>query len=403
MSLGKVGRNRWLRCKRLFRWLLFVVFLLCVAKFLWVAVFCIRGSDVLSGKDRVDLMARRNYLVQKIYHESVGVKDMPSWIPPLFQGEWAIVSYSMAAMALTNLVFLYPRTRDQAIQVLDRMIVRVRTSSFRAFDRNKWKEDPLQSFVGNNGHIGYLGHLNIILAARHYLSSISRDTALFHRVSEVLARRLNSNRWMRVATYPGEYYIPDHSVVVASLALYDRLYPGKATGVSQRWLTLMSKRFRDPRTGLFVFQFDADGRVTQPSRGSGSAWNLFYLWYANPACARCQFVKLSKHFCTSFGSFGGFKEWAGSNRGGDLDSGPLLFGVSPAATGFALAGARFSRNSVLLGKLLLTAEVAGFSWQWGEQRRYLVAPFVGNAIVLAMRTVTSWDLRFQEKRQPSSK
>ena len=38
--------------------------------------------------------------------------------------------------------------------------------------------------------------------------------------------------------------------------------------------------------------------------------------------------------------------------------------------------------------------MAGFSFQWNGQRQYLVAPLVGDAIMLAMSTVTVWDRKF---------
>jgi hypothetical protein len=76
----------------------------------------------------------------------------------------------------------------------------------------------------------------------------------------------------------------------------------------------------------------------------------------------------------------------GVSVSGDVDSGPVLLGLSPSGTGFAMAGARLAGDARLLGELLDTAELAGFSWQWNGRRRYLLAPFVGDAIVLAMKT-----------------
>ena len=48
----------------------------------------------------------------------------------------------------------------------------------------------------------------------------------------------------------------------------------------------------------------------------------------------------------------------------------------------------------LLGALLDTAEIAGFTFQWNGERRYLLAPLVGDAIVLAMKTACVWDRRY---------
>ena len=150
---------------------------------------------------------------------------------------------------------------------------------------------------------------------------------------------------------------------------------------------------------MFAFQLDAQGQVAQTSRGSGSAWNLFYLWYVDPTFARKQYKKLHKHFFQSYGPWGGVREWKDPNKGGDVDSGPLLLGLSPAATGFAIAAALYSKDETSLRKMLLTAETAGFSLQWKGQRWYLTAPFVGDAILLAMRTVTVWNVPNSSQNQ----
>jgi hypothetical protein len=82
----------------------------------------------------------------------------------------------------------------------------------------------------------------------------------------------------------------------------------------------------------------------------------------------------------------GVREWPrGVSRAGDIDSGPLPLGLSPAATGFAIASARRLNDAWTLQRLLDTAELAGFSLELGGRRRYLLAPLVGDAILLAAR------------------
>ncbi len=91
----------------------------------------------------------------------------------------------------------------------------------------------------------------------------------------------------------------------------------------------------------------------------------------------------------------GIREFPLGREGhGDVDSGPVIFELSTSGTGFALAGARYTKDTELLAGILYTSELAGFTLQWGGQRWYLTAPLVGDAIMLAMKTVTPWDLRF---------
>ncbi len=67
--------------------------------------------------------------------------------------------------------------------------------------------------------------------------------------------------------------------------------------------------------------------------------------------------------------------------------------LSTSGTGFAVAGARLFEDSEMLGGLLYTAEAVGSSWDANGTRRYLLAPIVGDAIMLAIKTAMPWDSR----------
>ena len=75
-------------------------------------------------------------------------------------------------------------------------------------------------------------------------------------------------------------------------------------------------------------------------------------------------------------------------------SGPVVFGLSPAATGFAMGGAALWGDQTALKGLLRTAELVGGTVSFGGQRRYALAPLPGDAVILAARTMTRWDGRF---------
>ena len=67
---------------------------------------------------------------------------------------------------------------------------------------------------------------------------------------------------------------------------------------------------------------------------------------------------------------------------------------APLSAGFAIAAARRLGDETWLSGLLATAEWMGFSVQWNGQRRYLLSPLVGDAIVLAAKTSRGWDGRY---------
>jgi hypothetical protein len=185
-----------------------------------------------------------------------------------------------------------------------------------------------------------------------------------------------------VETYPGEVYVPDNVVAIAGLALLRRCLHEPPDRQVQAFLARLRARHLDATTGVFVF---APG---QPGRGSGAAWTAYFLSFVDPALSRQQFDRLFEHFGVALpGGALALREWPrGVERGGDVDSGPLVFGLSPSATGFALAGAALLDDEDRLRRLKRTAEAAGVS----SGGRYLFAPLVGDAIVTATASATPW-------------
>lgn len=381
-----------------------LAFALVLTRLVWLTA-CWVSTDSLHHREPSDLMARRAYLLERLAKPNAAIKAMPHALPPQFRGEWALVTYSMTAMALANLAFLHPKSLPSARAALAHILREVQTPALREFDRARWHgEDPLASLSNDKGHIGYLGHLNLILAAHQALQPKQTPSPLFISVSLALRKKLQAQPTLLAQTYPGETFLPDNCVVVASLALFARLNPQHDQGFAHRWRKHIYTRFRDPQTGLFVFRVTRAGDVVQHSRASGSAWNGFYLFYIDPSFAAAQFRRLKASFATRSLGLAGLREWPQGKEGaGDVDSGPLILGLSPAASGFAIAGARIARDTPFLNSLLWTAEIAGFSWQWKGKRQYLLAPLVGDAILLAMRTVTPWKLPPKKNLPPPSK
>jgi hypothetical protein len=340
---------------------------------------------------REDLTARSRYLAHRVAGLTTG--EMPWYLPDQFKGEWLAVTYSMTAMAMANLAFLYPDRVGEARETIDRLAQAMLGEDVRGFDSALWGEDPLSSLDGPNGHIGYLGHLEIVLLAQQYVGGSSAHAKLTRDVAQAMHRRMTASPSLHAETYPGQTFVADNTVVVACLALAQRLYPDDHLDLSEAWVRRVQTDYLDPGTGLMVFRIAGDGAVIEASRGSGVAWGVFYLSYASRSFAEQQHRQLKAVMGSRvLGLVHGVREYPnGDERGGDVDSGPLVFGLSPSGTGFAIAGATLAGDEVGKLELLRTAELVGTTLGTGAGRRYVLSPLVGDAILLAMRTVTAWD------------
>jgi len=342
--------------------------------------------NVAKAPSDADDSARLAYLASRLDAHSV-----PGLAPgPPFDGEWLLVEHSMGIAAATNLAFRHPERLDDRRAEVKRWLESMLADDVRAFDAAKWGEDPLASLSGSNGHVGYLGHLAWSMGASCLLKNGLHARAL--EVGGALARRFDASSSTLIETYPSETYVPDNVVAIAGLSLIDRCEGQRRfSSTIDRFVDRMRAERLDPSTGVLVFSPGG------PGRGSGAGWMAYFLTFIDEAFAKAQFEALFR----SFGSelpFGGYaiREWPpGVDRPGDVDSGPLVFGLSPSGTGFALAGPAFTGDGERLRAMLVPAEAVGTTVGL-SQRRYLFAPLVGDAITLATRTAAPWTRAFLE-------
>lgn len=370
---------------RLVRLLLRTVLVLAalvLVKFLWFQAFRLDGAAALENGDRADLLDRRAYLVERVTDPSFGPRSFPEALGEQFQGEWAMVTLSMTGLALSSMAHQYPRDRGNTGRDLDKLIDRATTTDLEAFDTDRWGAPARETLAGNDGHIGYLGHLALLLAADEMTFQGGANRAQITALSAAIVRKITSAPCGLAETYPGEVYLPDNAVAIAALALAERSGLGGPVPALTLLQTIHARYGRDD---LLPFRVGPDCRA-DAVRGSGAAWSLLYLGLVDEAYARRGHEAMKRTFFDRPApGIAGFREWPrGDDRGGDVDSGPLPLGLSPSATGFGIATARRAGDIVTLQALLDTAELAGTTLGLGG-RRYLFAPIVGDAAVLAAR------------------
>lgn len=361
-------------------WLSSALVLLKVLSFFWF-----RADTDADADARADLLARRAYLVHRVTAPDFGPQDFSSALGPQFQGEHALVSLSMTALALGGLAQRFPESGGDLAQELDRIAARALRPEIGAFDATLWGKPALGTLDTDAGHVGYLGHLALLLAVREVCVPGGPHRALLARLTHALERKIRRGPCALAETYPGETYVPDNAVALAALALATRA--GVARHAPAGLLQAIHARYAAPGSGFLPFRLGPRCTPIDPERASGAAWNLLFLGLVDEDYVRRMYPTLRGRFLDRpLPGIWGLREWPrGVDRGGDVDSGPLVLGLSPAGTGFAVAAAQRIGDRETLQRLLDTAEVAGSSVQLGGRRRYLLAPLVGDAILLAAR------------------
>jgi hypothetical protein len=313
-----------------------------------------RVAMLLTCTSPRDVPSRLEYLTKTLADPKAG------WAPSEFyRGEWRMGAESMTALALLD------SGRAAEAPALAERVLRTQA---RAFDTGQYGTDALETLDTAEGHAGYLGHLGLVLSVE-CLGGAPR--ALGGRVAAALRRRFLAAPDGLVQTYPGLAWVPDNAAALAAVELDAKCrgLPSIAF-VAQRWP-------RDPG-GLFKFT------PTASARGSGAGFIGLYLAFIDRELARQQWALAKARFGVApLPGFFALREWPrGVGRGGDMDSGPVLFGLSPSGTGFAIGAAAAAGDLEAAAGMARTAELAGFTLPFGG-RHFLVGPLVGDASVTA--------------------
>ncbi len=357
-------------------------------------IFCLGdpGKGLFGNKLTKDIIFRKNYLVYAL-DKGPAQADFFHGDTSQYAGEWTIGTYAMTTYALTNMAMIEPKTAYESSQIIARWIKYCLRPEICSFDSLAWNENPLDDKVlaGDRGHLGYYGHLNLMMGCYALLNNDGRFKELHKSMSDAIARRMQKYSHRHVETYPFETYPPDNTVAVASLRIADMTLKTDYGRLIQEWIE-QSKLIEMQPYGLIVFQLDSvTGKPVQTCRGSHIGWNSFFMPLVDEQYAGIQFQRFKKYMLRRFPGFAAFKEYpVGNLFRMDCDTGPVVFGIGGTATGFSVAGARWTRDKPLLSGLLRTVELLGTSVTKNNMRKYIVAPIVGDAIMLAMKTACRW-------------
>lgn len=306
-----------------------------------------------------------------------------------FAGEWALVTHQMTALGLAQLCLARFEWRARYAPFVTKAAVKSFLPEMRVFGTEAWSgEEAMESLDGPHGH-AYLAYSALALGmARLVDTSFPADIAAAHdALVAAYERRLLASPKGLIETYPGEAYPTDVAAVAAAIAVHSR-----ATGTDhRRVLGYWAERVRnvqiDERSGFVIQRMGATtGKPHDAPRGSGTGLAAYYAGFVDRELAEFLSDGLFRHESTFWG-FDAIREYPDGYEGtGDIDSGPVIFGVSVAATGFALASARAHGRRDSFERIFRTTALFGLPASFGDKRRFCIGGPFGNALLLAFLT-----------------
>jgi hypothetical protein len=311
---------------------------------------------------------------------------------PQFDGEWLFGTYLMAGLGFGQTALEHPEMRASSLSRMNDCIQKILLPEVRAFDRESWKNDPIESLDGDADHAAYLGYFNLLLSFHRWLDPAFPHANLNDRITAALVRRIERSPTMLLETYPREVYPVDNAAVIASIGLYDRATGADHAELRRCWAARCRAAWMDPRTGLLFQGMDPDSdRPWDAPRGSGTCLGLYFLSFADAGLAAELQASVRRELQSSVLGFGLMREYPRSARGGtgDIDSGPVLLGYGVSATGFGVGGSRLFGDASYYTRLLRTVHLFGAPLERGDRRQFVSGGPIGDAIMFAMLTATS--------------
>jgi len=119
-----------------------------------------------------------------------------------FDGEWLFGTYLMAGIGYSQSAIEHPRLLEENRSLAEECIERILSPEVRAFDREMWDDDPIDTLEGDSDHAAYLGYFNILLGLHRTVDSESRFAPLHDRITAALAHRLESTHRRRISNMP---------------------------------------------------------------------------------------------------------------------------------------------------------------------------------------------------------
>jgi hypothetical protein len=193
------------------------------------------------------------------------------------------------------------------------------------------------------------------------------EAARFRADCAALARELAANGPFLQA-YPGQAWPVDTVVAVSALRLHDRAFGEHTYDSAVRDWIAAAREQADPATRLLPHQVEPQ---LTGARGTSQSIIQRFLPEIDAGWARAEYAEYRRWFAdTRFGLPVVLEYPRGKTGTGDVDSGPLILGVSASATVVTIGAARVHGDQQLAGPLTGFGEALGAPIRLRGQKWY---------------------------------
>jgi len=371
--------------KRLRRWFIFIPLNLLGIGFLLLTLLCIRASFITAdpffqNNKTNDTELQLKHLSELVEQSSESGKvDLTKGYSSIcgYSTEWVPIFYTFYSMSLYEWSKTHPEKQDflkSQLTICSRNILRVPPEI---------KDAELGTFFKNRKYGNsavYDGYVGVVLGIRKVLCNDNSFDLPLSQIIHFLAAHLESD-----LDHCSEAWTADHATQLYAIWLADQHIHQNHQDLFLKWQKVMTDRFLDKSTGLLQsdIAIGPDHILSQP-RGSSIGWTAIFLAEVLPEFARDQYRGLCKHREKHFLNFAASEEFYSGHfiQFGDTDSGPLLLGLSPSASGFTFCTHKIFGNKKGFERALRVFELFGSPLRDKNKKFYYYGNAMGDSILL---------------------
>ncbi len=312
------------------------------------------------------------------------------WTTNIAEAEWPVMSCAYLGLACANLAECDPdpAMHGDYLAEMRWLLDALQTPRLSGFMKPHFGEP----FSGNEIHAAVFLHGHFLNLATRY-REVSGDTnydALIHRVASALTNSYATTDQGILRSYRDMWWITDNFPALSALARYNRLFRSytRTFDAHTKFLQNLKQYYLDKQTGMYCTYVNPDTHSqSQGPRGISVMYGLHFLRDFDPPFALEQYNLAKKFLIRDVLGVCAAREFPeGENAKGDIDSGPVIFGLGLSASGFGIAAAVINGDTNTAQRLLNASAMAGLPVLRDGNLHYTSMPTVGQAVVLFGKT-----------------
>lgn len=225
--------------------------------------------------------------------------------------------------------------------------------------------------------IFYLGWNNYLLSKIIFLDSSFSNRNYYYQSKYIqqcyqIVDAMNKNNSPYLESYTNQSWPADMTVAVASLSNHDKIYLPKHQSLITNWIDKVKSKL-DPKTNLIPHKVNSkNGETIEGARGCSISLILRLLSEIDIKFAKEQYELYKNNFVSTTFGLPSINEYpAGQSGIGDIDSGPVIFGVGFAGTIVAIGTFSVFGDQNLSENQYKTINAFGLSYRTEKFKKYI--------------------------------